>query len=258
VRIDSSFQVPVGMDDVWAALLDIERIAPCLPGARIDENRGDGEYAGSMRVKLGPITSTFQGTLRVAEADERTRRSVIEASARDTRGQGAAAATITSTLEPDGEGTRVAVRTDMKLAGTAAQFGRGVVDDVSQKLMAEFADRLADEIRNPSQRAAAATAGEEPGARRTPSIGSAKGPALGAGPADDRAGPGDDDVLDLTVAGRDAVLRRVVPAAAGLAALLVLLRALRGGRRPQRAPLFVIDGPLVVIGGRPRWRRRRS
>ncbi|MCW3047025.1 MAG: hypothetical protein JWO74_1309, partial [Solirubrobacterales bacterium] len=189
MRIDSSFQVPVGMDDVWDALMDIERIAPCLPGASIDENRGDGEYAGSMRVKLGPITSTFRGTLHVAEADERARRSVIEASARDTRGQGAAAATITSTLEPDGDGTRVAVQTDMKLAGTAAQFGRGVVDDVSQKLMAEFADRLADEIRNPS-------------ARRTPSIGAAEEPAAGAGPADDRAARREDDVLDLTVAGR--------------------------------------------------------
>jgi uncharacterized protein len=244
VLIDSSFQVPVGMDDVWAALLDIERIAPCLPGASIDENRGDGEYAGSMRVKLGPITSTFRGTLRVAEADERARRSVIEASARDTRGQGAAAATITSTLEPDGEGTRVAVRTDMKLAGTAAQFGRGVVDDVSQKLMAQFADRLADEIRNPSP-------------RRTPSIGASEEPAVGGGPADDRAARRDDDVLDLTVAGRDAVLRRALPAAAGLAALLALLGALRGGRRPRRAPLFVIDGPLVVIGGRPRRRRRK-
>jgi carbon monoxide dehydrogenase subunit G len=244
VQIDSSFQVPVAVDEVWDALLDIERIAPCLPGASIDENRGDGEYAGSMRVKLGPITSTFRGTLRVAEADERARRSVIEASARDTRGQGAAAATIISTLEPEGEGTRVAVRTDMKLAGTAAQFGRGVVDDVSQKLMAQFADRLAEEIRHPST-------------RRTPSIGAAEEPAPAASPADDRPARRDDDVLDLTAAGRDAVLRRLAPAAAGLAGLLVLLGALRGGRRPQRAPLLVIQGPLVVIGGRPRRRRRR-
>jgi carbon monoxide dehydrogenase subunit G len=239
VLIDSTFQVPVGMDAVWDALLDIERIAPCLPGASIDENRGDGEYAGSMRVKLGPVTSTFRGTLRVAEADEHARRAVIEASARDTRGQGAAAATITSTLEPDGEGTRVAVQTEMKLAGTAAQFGRGVVDDVSQKLVQEFAGRLAAEIRNPSP-------------RRTPSIGASEGAALGRGPADERAH--EDDVLDLTAAGRDAVLRRVVPAAAGLAALLALLGLVRGGRR--RPTLVVIKGPLVVIGSRRRRRRR--
>ena len=255
MRIDSTFQVPVGMEAVWDALLDIERIAPCLPGASIDEDRGDGEYAGSMRVKLGPITSTFRGTLRVAEADERARRAVIEASARDTRGQGAAAATITSTLEPDGDGTRVAVQTDMKLAGTAAQFGRGVVDDVSQKLVQEFAGRLAAEIRSPSARATAASAAEAPGARRTPSIGAAEGPVLGPGPADHRGRA--DDVLDLTAAGRDAVLRRVVPAAAGLAALLVLLGLARGGRRPRRAPLVVVRGPLVVIGSRPRRQRSR-
>jgi carbon monoxide dehydrogenase subunit G len=244
VRIDSTFQVPVGPEAVWDALLDIERIAPCLPGASIDENRGDGEYGGSMRVKLGPVTSTFRGTLRVATADEHARRAVIEASARDTRGQGAATATITSTLEPDGDGTRVAVQTDMKLAGTAAQFGRGVVTDVSQKLMAEFADRLADEIRNPSARAAAAA----PGAQPTPAPGA---------PSSAARAP-EDDVLDLTAAGRDAVLRRAVPAVAGLAALLVLVGLVRG-RRPRRAPLVVIDGPLLIIGSRPgRWRRRRS
>lgn len=247
MRIDSSFQVPVPPDDVWRALLDIERIAPCLPGASVDEPRGDGEYAGSMRVKLGPVTSTFRGTLRVTEADGAACRAVIEASARDTRGQGAAAATITSTLEPDGDGTRVAVRTDLRLAGTAAQFGRGVVTDVSQKLMEEFAGRLADEIRHPAP------------ARRTPSIGATEGPALGPGPAEAPvpARPGgdrDDDVLDLTAAGRDAVLRRAAPAAAGLAAVLLVVGLARGGRR---APLVVIDGPLVVIGGRRRRRRRR-
>jgi carbon monoxide dehydrogenase subunit G len=242
MRIDSTFQVPVGLDAVWDALLDIERIAPCLPGASIDENRGDGEYGGSMRVKLGPVTSTFRGTLRVATADHEGRRAVIEASARDTRGQGAAAATITSTLEPEGDGTRVAVQTDMKLAGTAAQFGRGVVTDVSQKLMAEFADRLADEIRNPSARAAAAAPGAQPA------------PAPGA-PSSAARAP-EDDVLDLTAAGRDAVLKRAVPALAGLAALLVLVGLMRG-RRPRRAPLVVINRPVVIIGGRPRRRRRK-
>jgi carbon monoxide dehydrogenase subunit G len=246
MRIDSTFQVPVGLDAVWDALLDIERIAPCLPGASIDENRGDGQYGGSMRVKLGPVTSTFRGTLRVATADQEGRRAVIEASARDTRGQGAAAATITSTLEPDGDGTRVAVQTDMKLAGTAAQFGRGVVTDVSQKLMAEFADRLADEIRNPSARAAAAA----PGAQQTPA------PAPSAGVSSSQARAPEDDVLDLTAAGRDAVLKRAVPALAGLAALLVLVGLMRG-RRPRRAPLVVINRPVVIIGGRPRRRRRK-
>jgi carbon monoxide dehydrogenase subunit G len=253
VLIDSVFEVPVGLEDVWAALLDVERIAPCLPGASIDENRGDGEYGGSMRIKLGPVTSTFKGTLRVAEADPSARRAVIQASARDTRGQGAAAATITSTLAPATDGTRVSVQTDMKLAGTAAQFGRGVVNDVSEKLLAEFASRLAAELQNPAPRAG-------------PSIGSDEGdpagaarPGVGAGAPGSRPSAAADDVLDLTAASRDALLKRAVPALAGLGLLLALVKALtlRRGAPGRRAPAIVIQGPLLVIRPRPRrWRGR--
>jgi carbon monoxide dehydrogenase subunit G len=240
VLIDSVFEVPVGLDDVWAALLDVERIAPCLPGASIDENRGDGEYGGSMRIKLGPVTSTFKGTLRVAEADATARRAVIRASARDTRGQGAAAATITSTLAPATDGTRVSVQTDMKLAGTAAQFGRGVVNDVSEKLLAEFASRLAAEIQNPAPRA-------------TPSLGPNEGDRAGAAARSAAA----DDVLDLTGASRDALLKRAVPALAGLGLLLALVKALTVRRGARRSPAIVIQGPLLVIRTRPRrWRWR--
>ncbi|HEY6759930.1 MAG TPA: SRPBCC family protein [Baekduia sp.] len=246
--IDKVFEVPVGVEDVWAALLDVERIAPCLPGASIDEDRGDGEYGGSMRIKLGPVTSTFKGTLQVAEADATARRAVIRASARDTRGQGAAAATITSTLAPATGGTRVSVQTEMQLAGTAAQFGRGVVDDVSEKLLTEFAARLAAEIQDPATRAA-------------PTLASGDGdpdghtaPAPGSRPA---AAPAD-DVLDLTAASRDALLKRAVPALAGLGLVLALAMALTGRRRApaRRAPLVVVKGPLLVVRPRPagRWR----
>jgi carbon monoxide dehydrogenase subunit G len=244
--IDKVFEVPLGVEDVWAALLDVERIAPCLPGASIDENRGDGEYGGSMRIKLGPVTSTFKGTLRVAEADASARRAVIRASARDTRGQGAAAATITSTLAPATNGTRVSVQTDMQLAGTAAQFGRGVVNDVTETLLAEFASRLAAEIQNPAPRAA--------------SMGSDEGdPAAGPGAPGPRSAPAADDVLDLTAAGRDALLKRAVPALAALGLLLALVTAATGRRRgaTRRAPLIVIRGPLLVVRTRPgRWRWR--
>jgi carbon monoxide dehydrogenase subunit G len=241
VLIDSVFEVPVGLDDVWAALLDVERIAPCLPGASIEEDRGDGEYGGSMRIKLGPVTSTFKGTLRVAEADATARRAVIQASARDTRGQGAAAATITSTLAPATGGTRVSVQTDMKLAGTAAQFGRGVVNDVSEKLLAEFASRLAAELQNPA-------------ARATPSIEPDAGDRAGAAA---RSSAAADDVLDLTAASRDALLKRAVPALAGLGLLLALVKALTVRRGARRSPAIVIQGPLLVIRTRPRrWRWR--
>jgi carbon monoxide dehydrogenase subunit G len=247
VLIDKVFEVPVGVEDVWAALLDVERIAPCLPGATIDAHHGDGEYGGSMRIKLGPVTSTFKGTLRVAEADATARRAVIRASARDTRGQGAAAATITSTLAPATNGTRVSVQTDMQLAGTAAQFGRGVVNDVSEKLLAEFASRLAAEILNPAPRA-------------TPSLGSDEGdPPPEAGAPGSRSAEAVDDVLDLTAAGREALLKRAVPALVGLGLVLALVRTLTGrrGAAARRAPLIVIKGPLLVVQTRPgRWRRR--
>jgi carbon monoxide dehydrogenase subunit G len=245
--IDKVFEVPVGVEDVWAALLDVERIAPCLPGASIDEHRGDGEYGGSMRIKLGPVTSTFKGTLQVAEADATARRAVIRASARDTRGQGAAAATITSTLAPATNGTRVSVQTDMQLAGTAAQFGRGVVNDVSDKLLAEFASRLAAEIQNPAPRA-------------TPSLVSGEGdPAPAAAAPGPRPAAAADDVLDLTAAGRDALLKRAVPALAGLGLLVALVTALTGrrGAASRRAPLIVIKGPLLVVRTRPGRRRGR-
>jgi carbon monoxide dehydrogenase subunit G len=249
VLIDKVFDVPVGVEDVWAALLDVERIAPCLPGASIDEHRGDGEYGGSMRIKLGPVTSTFKGTLQVTEADATARRAVIRASARDTRGQGAAAATITSTLAPASNGTRVSVQTDMQLAGTAAQFGRGVVNDVSDKLLTEFASRLAAEIQNPARRA-------------TPSLAADEGdpaPAAAAAAPGPRPAAAAGDVLDLTAAGRDALLKRAVPALAGLALLVALVTALTGrrGAASRRAPRIVINGPLLVVRTRPgRWRGR--
>jgi carbon monoxide dehydrogenase subunit G len=252
--IDSAFEVPVAVDDVWAALLDIERIAPCLPGASIDERRGDDEFGGSMRIKLGPVTSTFKGTLRVAEADRPAYRAVIEASARDTRGQGAAAATITSTLQPAGAGTRVAVRTEMKLAGTAAQFGRGVVNDVSEKLLAEFAARLAAEIEHPAQRSRATI-----GADETDPPAAVTGPGSVARAAAPRRANADDDVLDLTAAGRDALLKRAIPVAAGLGVLLALSAGASRRRRPARrhtSPI-VIEGPLLIVQTRPRrWRRK--
>lgn len=242
MRIDSAFEVPVPIDAVWAALLDIERIAPCLPGASIDENRGDGEFGGSMRIKLGPVTSTFEGKLKIAETDDAAHRSVIEASAKDTRGQGAAAATITSTLERSGDGTRVAVRTDMKLAGTAAQFGRGVVNDVSEKLMAEFATRLADEIENPAAPTAASAAADERDAPSADPQGSTVPPPRPRPTRDP-----EDDVLDLTAVGRDALLKRAAPVVAGVAVLALVALARRGGGGGRRGATIVIEGPVYVM-----------
>jgi carbon monoxide dehydrogenase subunit G len=156
VKLNNEFEVPVGVDRVWEVLVDVERVAPCLPGATIEGQDGD-TYRGAMKIKLGPITSTYKGTVKIEEADEAARRAVMRAQAKDARGQGTAAATITSTMESTGDGTKVNVETDMRVTGPAAQFGRGVMQDVSAKLMRQFADCLAERITS-GQEAPAATA----------------------------------------------------------------------------------------------------
>src|SRR3712207_6734715 len=128
-------------------MLDLQKIAPCLPGAAIQEEKGDGEYDGTMKVKIGPITANYKGTVKVEEADEENHRAVLQATGRDARGQGTASATIVSTLQEEGgDGTKVSVETDMKLTGRAAQFGRGIAQDVATKMLNQFAECLEREI----------------------------------------------------------------------------------------------------------------
>ena len=147
------------MEQAWEVLLDMERVAPCLPGAALESTAGD-EHVGTMTIKVGPVTSRYRGTVRVQEADEAARRTVMRAEAKDQRGQGTAAATITSRMEPVDGGTRVRVETDMQITGPVAQFGRGVMQDVSGKLMGRFADCLAEEIADaPRGRAGGGRAG---------------------------------------------------------------------------------------------------
>ena len=165
MRLTNELVVPASLDEVWAVLLDVARIAPCLPGASIEAGDGD-EYRGTMKVRLGPITSSFQGTIRIEEADESARRAVMSAKARDSRGQGTATATITSTMEPaEDAGTRITVETDLRVTGPAASFGRGVMQDVSARLMGQFADCLAAEIGRSAQSAGAAATGAPARAR---------------------------------------------------------------------------------------------
>jgi carbon monoxide dehydrogenase subunit G len=145
VNVNNEFIVGVPIEEAWKAMLDLERIAPCLPGASIDDRVGD-EYKGTMRVKIGPITAKYQGTVRYKEVDEQAQRAVLHTTDRDARGQGTASATITSNLEKAGDRTKVSVETDMKLTGRAAQFGRGVAQDVATKMLGQFAECLEQEL----------------------------------------------------------------------------------------------------------------
>ncbi|HCV36728.1 MAG TPA: carbon monoxide dehydrogenase [Acidimicrobiaceae bacterium] len=133
------------MGAVWSVLTNVERIAPCLPGAQLREMEGD-EFRGIVKIKVGPITAQYQGAASFVERDDASFRAVLRAEGRDTRGAGNAAADITAELEETETGTRVNVATDLKVTGKVAQFGRGVMADVSQKLMSQFADNLSELI----------------------------------------------------------------------------------------------------------------
>ena len=141
MHITDTFHVDVPVEQAWDVLLDVERIAPCMPGAQLQEVEGD-EYRGIVKIKVGPITAQYKGAARIVEADVATRRIVIKAEGRDTRGQGNASATVTASLAPDDTGTQVGIDTDLHVTGKVAQFGRGVMADVSSKLLAQFVECL--------------------------------------------------------------------------------------------------------------------
>ncbi|MGY1772413.1 SRPBCC domain-containing protein [Blastococcus sp. SYSU D00813] len=145
MQLENSFTVPVPIDEAWRVLLDIERIAPCMPGAALDSVTGD-DFTGRVKVKLGPINLTYQGKASFVEKDEAAHRAVIDARGKDQRGNGTAAAVVTATLAAEGATTRVDVLTDLNITGRPAQFGRGVMTDVGNKLLGQFADKLAAQL----------------------------------------------------------------------------------------------------------------
>src|SRR5689334_21595495 len=161
MKLENEFRVDVPVDEAWRVLLDVERIAPCMPGAELQEIEGD-EYRGVVKVKVGPITAQYKGKATFLEQDESAGKAVLKAEGRETRGQGNASATITATLAEDGDGTKVSVVTDITVIGKVAQFGRGVLADVSAKLLQQFVDCLetnvlSAETPEPAPQAAAPT-----------------------------------------------------------------------------------------------------
>ena len=149
MKLEQTFEVQAPLEQVWAALLDLERVAPCLPGASITGHDEDGTYRGTFSVKLGPMTAAYNGSIKVDEVDEAAHRATLKAKGTDKRGQGGANATIVNTLSAHDGGTRVEAVTDFTITGRLAQFGRGgIMQDVSNRLLRDFATclstRLAD------------------------------------------------------------------------------------------------------------------
>ncbi len=160
MELNHEFTVAAPIDRAWAVLTDIEEIAPCMPGAELTEVDGD-TYHGLVKIKVGPITAQYQGTALLTEKDEAAHRVVLKASGRDARGQGNAAALVTATMSEQGAGTLVSIITDLPVSGRVAQFGRGVMHDVSAKLLQQFVDNLEADVigRPPGGGAPADTAG---------------------------------------------------------------------------------------------------
>jgi carbon monoxide dehydrogenase subunit G len=225
MELKNSFTVATSLEEAWAVLTDVERIAPCLPGAELTEVEGE-EYRGTVKVKVGPITAQYKGTARLTERDESAHRAVLEAKGRDTRGQGNAEAKVVAELADAGDGrTRVDLVTDLTVTGKVAQFGRGVLADVSNKLLSQFVDNLEREVLGlgkapsaPAEDEAAPSGAEQGGTEEAPS-----GPRrIASRPA---------EPVDLLEAAGPSVAKRVAPVAGGALVLLVVLWLLRRARR---------------------------
>jgi carbon monoxide dehydrogenase subunit G len=220
MQLEHSFTVPVGVEDAWAVLLDIEQIAPCMPGAAIDSVDGD-DFTGSVKVKLGPIGLTYKGKASFIEKDAATHRAVIDARGRDSRGNGTASAKITATLTEEGAATTVHVVTDLDITGKPAQFGRGVMVDVGNKLIGQFADCLAGKLADGGD----ATTAQSPVAE---SKTTADSPTTSAPAGPSRPTPGARpappvEPINLIESAGPAIVKRLAPVAAVLAVLLFFL-----------------------------------
>ncbi len=246
MELTNDFRVGVPVPDAWKVLTDVERIAPMLPGAQLQEVEGD-EYRGVVKVKVGPITAQYKGAATFVERDEAAGRVVLKASGRDTRGQGNASAVITATMTADGDGTKVSVVTDLTVTGKVAQFGRGVMSDVSSKLIGQFVDSLEADIEASGRSSEhSAEAGEpDDSTSRAASPGGSNG-ALGpaepnvngsekatsSGPR--RIDSPEAEPLDLLAVAGGSTAKRVLPAA-GLVALILVVMARRRSRRARKS-----------------------
>jgi carbon monoxide dehydrogenase subunit G len=183
--LEHSFIIPVPPEQAWQALLDVEQVAPCMPGATVDGFDGEN-ISGKIKIKVGPVQMTYAGQARFTEKDEATKTVVLEASGKETRGSGTASATIRSSLQDENGQTRVLVRTTMTVTGRPAQFGRGVMAEVGGRIIGKFATNLAAQLSGEGAAApAAASAGETPGtpapSTGATSAGAASTPATSSG-----------------------------------------------------------------------------
>ena len=245
MELEHRFEVPVGIDRAWTSLLDMEQVAACFPGATLTSADGQ-EYTGSVKVKLGPIQLTYKGSARIVQADEEAHRATIEANGSATRSASTASMTVNATATAlDAERTAVAMKTDLTITGRPAQFGRGVMVEVGNKILGQFADCLAGRLSAPAEPVAGGD--EAAGAEVTgPEVGETSGDASGAngGAAADQTGGAaggprhaaaytrSPEPIDLLESAGTPVLKRLAPVLGGLLALWLLRKLIR--RRSTR------------------------
>jgi carbon monoxide dehydrogenase subunit G len=211
VDFTNEFRVSLPVESAWELLGDVERIAPCMPGAQLTGVDGD-EYRGTVKLKVGPMTTQYLGTATIEERDVEHRTMSIRARGRESRGQGSADATVTASLLPDGDGTLVTVATQLRVTGKVAQFGKGVIEDISRKLMDQFATCLERKLAVPSDASAAEAAQPTPSPR-----------AEAESAAEPEIEPEAVDVLSIV---RGPLAKRVVPLVLVLVAVVILIRKL--------------------------------
>ena len=245
MKLENRFTVPVPVDEAWRVLLDVERVAPCMPGATLTSVDGDA-FEGTVKVKVGPINLTYGGKARFVSKDDATHVAVIDGSGKETRGTGTAKALITCRLIDQGETTDVEVDTDLNVTGKPAQFGRGVLADVSGKLVDQFAACLSEEIRSgtPTEAAAPSVEGalaaaqgtgtpvEAEDVMPTPDAADRASTAPAVAPAPPSAGPRvvqprqSAEAIDLLGTAGAPVLKRLAPVLGALVLLVLLVRRL--------------------------------
>jgi carbon monoxide dehydrogenase subunit G len=233
MKLEQEFEVAAPIDRVWQALIDVERVAPNLPGAAVTGRNDDGSYNGTFAVKIGPTSAKYSGKLQMVDVDEASYTATMDAAGTDTRGQGGAKATITSKLtEVDGGRTRVNVDTDYRITGRLARFGRGgMIEDISEKLLKQFATSLQGSL-------AAGQGGAPPPAEAAPAD-APPAPSAAPQPPPPIGPAAEPEPFDAGAAVTDVVMQRVrgnpLPLVAALFVVLALRRRRRRRRRGRRA-----------------------
>jgi carbon monoxide dehydrogenase subunit G len=227
MRFEHEFTVPVPIEQAWAVLLDVERVAPCLPGATLDIYEGD-EFTGRMKVKVGPITVTYRGSAAFEDVDKDSHTLTIRASGKEARGSGTASATVKARMAPREGATAVSVETTFNVTGRPAQFGRGVMAEVGAKIIDRFAENLAELLSEPTVEPVPARPQEEE--RHLAAVPEPEAEARPGG-TQRTSRTAEEEALDLLEVAGQPVLKRLAPVAAALVALLVIAWVIRRLRR---------------------------